>query len=159
MLRNYFQAGFSKLRTIHFVVVLSIGLILGASVLIYQSHKGAYESNYRFIVSDALVVMGCWYLAYGTILISIRKGLGSSLRSMSQNKRDAKIKREMNRINSRNNLSSQDKISLRIMQQNLEENQAKDLLKEQSRSNQLIYMFLIAIGIVVLVTGIILIYA
>lgn len=77
---------------------------------------------------------------------------------MSSSRRDAKIRREMDKIRNKNLLSDDDKISLKIMQQNLDRNLARDEVIEQERRNQLIYFILIGLGLIQIIIAVILAY-
>lgn len=77
---------------------------------------------------------------------------------MSSSRRDAKIRREMDKIRNKNLLSDDDKISLKIMQQNLDQNLARNEVIEQERRNQLIYFILIGLGLIQIIIAVILAY-
>ncbi|BAP01055.1 hypothetical protein MCAL160_0504 [Mycoplasmopsis californica HAZ160_1] len=155
-MNQYFRSGLRKLRLIHLFIVVVIGLIFWAAIISILVLN--YKKTFKTAFSDSGFVAGFFWIAYGIVFISARLGLGSSWRSMSSSRRDAKIRREMDKIRNKNLLSDDDKISLKIMQQNLDQNLARDEVIEQERRNQLIYFILIGLGLIQIIIAVILAY-
>ncbi|MCS4537004.1 MULTISPECIES: hypothetical protein [unclassified Mycoplasma] len=162
MIKQYFKDSFTLKRLIHFFVILLIGVAILAGAITYLVLNKRYantQNQAQYIASDSLMGMGVWYLAYGVILISVRSGLGSGITKIHQNKTKSKLLRRISKINTNNSISSEERIELKVLNEELKELQQRQETANLTKKNNLIYWILVALGIISLVIAIILIFA
>lgn len=146
MNKQYFREGFKLSKTIHFCVVLVIGIIiaLAAGLVAYKYNK--YDGQAQKIFSDVFLGAGIWWVVYGTLLISINKGLGSSFRQMHYSKVQNRLINRIEKLKRSTKQDSSTQAEIKVLSDELENSKIKSARSEQK--NNLIYWILILLGLI-----------
>ncbi|MBU4690630.1 hypothetical protein KQ874_02920 [Mycoplasma sp. ES3157-GEN-MYC] len=157
-MKKYFKESFKRTKTIHFSVVLVLGWALFIAVVLVQHFGNKYNGNLKYVFGDAFLATGLLYLSYGVIALSIKAGLGSGLVKISENRNQTKLQLKINKLQRNASLSTDQRIELRVLNDELEQLKTKQSQNEKVKHHNFIFWLLVILGIVLLLVSISLIY-
>ncbi|WP_029906542.1 hypothetical protein [Mycoplasmopsis opalescens] len=155
-LREYYYQGFSKNKLIHFLVVLSISLLIGVIYFFVATFK--FGLSKAIVLSNTFFAPGVTLCCYSIVLPSFLNGLGSTIFKARENRRIDTLKNKIeseryksSTIRKTENIVAWEKEYERLVKQ-------KEINANTPRNN-LIYYYMLLIGVVLCLIALIIYFA